>query len=124
MWLRAAFERIGNRVRITAQLIDSTNGSHIWAERYDRSIDDIFAIQDEVTEAVVARIADGIKGARVLHARTRPSHSATAYDLVLQARLYRTSHTAPASEVAAKLLRQAIDLDPGFGLAHASLCLR
>ena len=111
----------GNRVRITAQLIDSTRASHIWAQRYDRSIDDIFAIQDEVTEAIVARIADGIKGARILHARTRPPHSATAYDLVLQARPYRTSHTASASEVAAKLLRQAIDLDPGFGLAHASL---
>lgn len=119
--VEGSVRKIGNRVRITAQLIDSTNGSHIWAERYDRSIDDIFAIQDEVTEAVVARIADGIKGARVLHARTRPSHSATAYDLVLQARPYRTSHTAAASEVAAKLLRQAIDLDPSFGLAHASL---
>ena len=119
--VEGSVRKIGNRVRITAQLIDSTNGSHIWAERYDRSIDDIFAIQDEVTEAVVARIADGIKGARVLHARRRPPHSATAYDLVLQARPYRTSYTASASEVAAKLLRQAIDLDPGFGLAHASL---
>jgi adenylate cyclase len=119
--VEGSVRKIGNRVRITAQLIDSTTASHIWAERYDRSIDDIFAIQDEVTEAVVARIADGVKGARVLHARTRPPHSATAYDLVLQARPYRTSHTASASEVAAKLLRQAIDLDPGFGLAHASL---
>ena len=119
--VEGSVRKIGSRVRITAQLINSTNGSHIWAERYDRSIDDIFAIQDEVTEAVVARIADGIKGARVLHARTRPSHSATAYDLVLQARPYRTTYTAPTSEMAASLLRQAIDLDPGFGLAHASL---
>ena len=119
--VEGSVRKIGNRVRITAQLIDSTNGSHIWAERYDRSIDDIFAIQDEVTEAVVARIADGIKGARVLHARRRPSHSATAYDLVLQARPYRTAYTAAASEVAARLLREALDLDPGFGLAHASL---
>jgi adenylate cyclase len=119
--VEGSVRKIGNRVRITAQLIDSANGAHIWAERYDRSIDDIFAIQDEVTEAIVARIADGIKGARVLHARTRPPHSATAYDLVLQARPYRTSHTASASEVAANLLKQAIDLDPGYGLAHASL---
>jgi tetratricopeptide (TPR) repeat protein len=94
---------------------------HIWAERYDRGLDDIFAIQDEVTEAVVARIAEGVKGARALHARSRPSHSATAYDLVLQARPYRTAYTAEASEIAARFLEQAIELDPNFALAHASL---
>ena len=113
--------RIGNRVRVTAQLIDATSAAHIWAERYDRGLDDIFAIQDEVTEAVVARIAEGIKGARALHARSRPSHSATAYDLVLQARPYRTAYTAAASKIAARLLRQATELDPNFALAHASL---
>ena len=119
--VEGSVRKIGNRVRVTVQLIDSTSAAHIWAERYDRSLDDIFAIQDEVTEAVVARIADGIKGVRALHARSRPSHSATAYDLVLQARPYRTSHTAAASEIAAMLLRQATELDPSFALAHASL---
>src|SRR5262245_57347005 len=113
--------KIGNRVRVTVQLIDETNAAHIRAERYDRSLDDIFAIQDEVTQAVVACIAEGIKGARVLHARTRPSHSATAYDFVLQARPYRTAHTAEAARIAADLLRQAIEIDPNFALAHASL---
>lgn len=119
--VEGSVRKIGNRVRVTVQLIDSTSTAHIWAERYDRSLDDIFAIQDEVTEAVVARIADGIKGVRALHARSRPSHSATAYDLVLQARPYRTSHAAAASEIAARLLMQATELDPSFALAHASL---
>ena len=119
--VEGSVRKIGNRVRVTAQLIDSTSAAHIWAERYDRGLDDIFAIQDEVTEAVVARIAEGIKGARALHARSRPSHSATAYDLVLQARPYRTAYTAAASKIAARLLRQAIELDPNFALAHASL---
>jgi adenylate cyclase len=118
--VEGSVRKIGNRVRVTVQLIDTTSSAHIWAERYDRGLDDIFAIQDEVTEAVVARIAEGIKGARALHARSRPLHSATAYDLVLQARPYRTANTAAASEIAARLLRQAIELDPNFALAHAS----
>ena len=119
--VEGSVRKIGNRVRVTAQLIDSTSSAHVWAERYDRGLDDIFTIQDEVTEAVVARVAEGIKGARALHARSRPLYSATAYDLVLQARPYRTTHTAAANEIAAKLLRQATELDPSFALAHASL---
>ena len=119
--VEGSVRKIGNRVRITVQLIDSTSDAHIWAERYDRGLDDIFAIQDEVTEAVVVRISEGIKGARALHARSRPSHSANAYDLVLQARPYRTAHTAEASEIATRLLKEAIELDPNFALAHASL---
>jgi len=113
--------RSGDRVRVTVQLIDAVTSAHVWAERYDRRQADIFSIQDEVTEAVVARVAEGVKGARALYARSRPSHSATAYDLVLQARPYRTAHTAAAIEIAARLLKQAIELDPNFALAHASL---
>jgi adenylate cyclase len=119
--VEGSVRKIGNRVRVTAQLIDAATAAHIWAERYDRSLNDIFAIQDEVTEAVVVRIAEGIKGARTIHARSRPLHSASAYDLVLQARPYRTAHTSAASKIAAGLLRQAIELDPNFALAHASL---
>jgi adenylate cyclase len=118
--LEGSVRRIGNRVRVTAQLIDATSAAHIWADRYDGSLDDIFAIQDEITEAVVARSAEGIKGA--LHARSRrSSYSATAYDLVLQARPYRTAHTAVGSRTAGELLRRAIELDSNFALAHASL---
>ena len=118
--LEGSIRKLGNRVRVTAQLIDAVTGGHIWAERYDRGLDDIFAIQDEVTEAVVARSVEGIKGAQ--HARSRrASHSATAYDLVLQARPYRTAHTAAGSRTAAELLKRAIELDQNFALAHASL---
>ena len=59
--VEGSVRKFGNRVRVTVQLIDSTSAAHIWAERYDRGLDDVFAIQDEVTEAVVARIAEGIK---------------------------------------------------------------
>ena len=119
--LEGSVRKMGNRVRVTAQLVDSTSGAHIWAERYDRDLDDIFSIQDEVTEAVVARVAEGIKLAHTLHVRSRPPQSASAYDLVLQARPYRIAHTATGSAIAVRLLRQAIELDSKFALAHASL---
>ena len=118
--VEGSVRKIGNRVRITAQLINSTNGSHIWAERYDRSIDDIFAIQDEVTEAVVARSLTGKGCARFACPKTTITLSDRLRSCVagspVQNLLYGFS-----SEMATKLLREAIDLDPGFGLAHASL---
>ena len=119
--VEGSVRRAADRVRVTAQLIDTETGSHIWAERYDRELEDIFAIQDEVTEAVVARVADSVKGAVTLLSRSRPKQSVTAYDLVLQSRPYRTSMTRSGSEQAARLLTQAIALDPDYSLAHASL---
>jgi len=113
--------RAADRVRVTAQLIDTETNSHIWADRYDRQLVEIFAIQDEITEAIVARVADKVRGAATTLSRSRPNQSVTAYDLVLQSRPYRTNITRSGSEQAAKLLMQAIALDPDFALAHASL---
>ena len=119
--VEGSVRRAAERVRVTAQLIDTETESHIWADRYDRRLDDIFAIQDEVTEAVVARVADKVKGAVTTRSRSRPKQSMTAYDLVLQSRPYRISMTPSGSEKAAELLAQAIALDPDYALAHASL---
>jgi len=119
--IEGSVRRAADRVRVTAQLIDTETSSHIWADRYDRQLDDIFAIQDEITEAVVARVADKVKSAVTTLSRSRPKQSVTAYDLVLQSRPYRTSMTRSDSEQAAKLLTQAIALDPDYALAHASL---
>ncbi|MEE8506170.1 MAG: tetratricopeptide repeat protein, partial [Kiloniellales bacterium] len=119
--VEGSVRRAADRVRVTAQLIDTETKSHIWADRYDRKLVDIFAIQDEVTEAVVARVADKVKGAATTLSRSRPKQSVTAYDLVLQSRPYRASFTRTGSEQAAKLLTQAIVLDPDYALAHASL---
>jgi adenylate cyclase len=119
--VEGSVRRAADRVRVTAQLIDTETNSHIWADRYDRQLDDIFAIQDEVTEAVVARVADKVKGEVTTLSRSRPKQSVTAYDLVLQSRPYRASYTRADSEHAAKLLTQAIALDPDYALAHASL---
>ena len=113
--------RVADRVRVTVQLIDTETGMHVWADRYDRQLADIFSIQDEVTEAVVARVADNVKGAVTMLLRSRSKLSVTAYDLVLQSRPYRTSGKRSDSELAAKLLLQAIALDPDYALAYASL---
>jgi adenylate cyclase len=119
--VEGSVRRAAERVRVTAQLIDTETESHIWADRYDRRLDDIFAIQDEVTEAVVARVADKVKGAVTTLSRSRPKQSVTAYDLVLQSRPHRTSMTRSGNEKAAELLTQAIALDPDYALAYASL---
>ena len=119
--VEGSVRRAADRVRVTAQLIDTETQSHIWADRYDRQLVDIFAIQDEITEAVVARVADNIKSAVTMLSRSRPKQSVTAYDLVLQSRPYRTSIKRSDSEQAAKLLLQAIAVDPDYALALAGL---
>jgi len=119
--VEGSVRKSGHRVRVTAQLIDGHTGTHIWADRYDRQLDDIFAIQDEVTEAVVARVADRVKVAGAKVSRSRPKQSMTSYNLVLQSRPYRTQFAPESNKEAAKLLRQAIALDPKNAQAHAGL---
>ncbi len=114
--LEGSVRKSGSRVRVSVQLVDGQSASPVWAERWDRQLDDIFAIQDEITEAVVARVAEGVKVAR-----TRNLHSASAYDRVLQARPLRTTFTRAASARAAELLREAIALDPELSIASSSL---
>jgi adenylate cyclase len=119
--VQGSIRRSGDRFRLTAQLIESTDGAQIWAERYDRDLGDIFAIQDELTASIVARVDDRVKdmGAAVIRSRVRPAQS--AYDLVLQSRPYRTQFTSESSTQAAKLLKQAIAIDPNCAQAYAAL---
>jgi len=119
--VEGSVRRSGNRIRVTAQLIDSETGAQAWAERYDRELEDIFAIQDEVTAAVVARLEDRVKGARVTSLEARPNPKMSAYDLVLQSRPYRTQTDQESSLKAAELLRQAIVVDPKCAQAYAGL---
>ena len=114
--LEGSVRKSGNRVRVSVQLIDGRSASPVWAERWDRQLDDIFAIQDEITEAVVAPVAEGVKVAR-----TRGQHSGSAYDLVLRARPHRTAFTRAANARAAELLREAVGLDPALSIAWSSL---
>src|SRR6202453_2965805 len=107
----------GDRVRITVQLNDVSTGSHIWAERYDRDLADVFAVQDEITEAIVAAIEPQIYAAENFRARRRPPNSLDAWDLVMRALSHYWRVTRQDNVVAQALLEKATAIDPHYGQA-------
>jgi TolB-like protein len=107
----------GDRVRITAQLIDVATGSHLWAEKYDRSIADVFAVQDEITEAIVAAIEPQLYAAENFRAQRKPPDSMDAWDLVMRALSHYWRVTRQDNVVAQALLEKAIAIDPNYGQA-------
>ena len=107
----------GDRVRITAQLNDVATGSHIWAERYDRDLADVFAVQDEITEAIVAAIEPQLYAAENFHAQRKPPGSMDAWDLVMRALSHYWRVTRQDNVVAQALLEKAISIDPNYGQA-------
>jgi TolB-like protein len=107
----------GDRVRITAQLNDVTTGSHIWAERYDRGIADVFAVQDEITEAIVAAIEPQLYAAENFRAQRKPPDSMDAWDLLIRALSHYWRVTRQDNLVAQALLEKAIAIDPSYGQA-------
>ena len=111
----------GDRVRITVQLNDVTTGSHIWAERYDRSLADVFAVQDEITEAIVAAIEPQLYAAENFHAQRKPPDSLDAWDLVMRALSHYWRVTRQDNLVAQALLEKATVIDPGYGQAPGVL---
>ncbi len=113
----------GGRVRITVQLNDAMTGSHLWAERYDRELCDVFAIQDEITEAIVAAIEPRLYAAESFRARRRAPESLEAWDLVMRALSHFWRITGEDNLAAQRLLERAIALDPHYAQAHAVLAV-
>ncbi len=107
----------GDRVRITVQLNDVATGSHIWAERYDRGLADVFAVQDEITEAIVAAIEPQLYAAESFRAQRKPPDSLDAWDLVMRALSHYWRVTRQDNLVAQALLEKAIAIDPNYGQA-------
>jgi TolB-like protein len=107
----------GDRVRITVQLNDVATGSHLWAERYDRSLADVFAVQDEITEAIVAAIEPQVYAAENFRAQRKPPDSMDAWDLVMRALSHYWRVTRQDNVVAQALLEKAITIDPNYGQA-------
>src|SRR3712207_5214 len=118
--LEGSVRKAGGRVRITAQLCEAETGRHVWAERFDGDLADIFELQDRVTEAVVGAIEPSLRLAEVERVRSRPAESLTAYDLYLRA-LPQRFLTREGNDEALRLLRRAIALDPGFVAAKGAL---
>src|SRR5262249_5344024 len=119
--LEGSVRRGGNRVRITAQLIDAITGNHMWGERYDRDLTDVFAIQDEITDAIVIAIEPAVADMERRRAVRKPPESLDAWE-AYQRGLWHMGHlgvtdneAAVTDNVAAKsFFRRAIDLDPRF----------
>jgi TolB-like protein/class 3 adenylate cyclase len=119
--LEGSVRRAGDEVRINAQLIDATTGGHLWAERYDGSLADVFDLQDEVTTKIVAALAvnltAGEQAERVLAETTDPR----AYDAFLQGRAHYRRWNIDAFGKAVPFFKRALELDPGYSHAHAAL---
>jgi TolB-like protein len=110
-----------DRVRITAQLNDAETGSHVWAERYDRHLTDVFAVQDEITNAIVASIEPQIYAAENFHARRKPPNNLDAWDLVMRALSHYWKVTRQDHLAAVAYLERAVALDPNYGQALSLL---
>jgi adenylate cyclase len=117
--------KAANRVRITGQLIDAATGAHLWADRFDGGLGDIFDLQDQVTERVVGAIAPAVETAEIERAKYKPTESLDAYTIYLRglAKFYQYGNQLATAE-ALRLFNSAIELDPDFALAysHASHC--
>jgi adenylate cyclase len=110
-----------NRVRITAQLVDAVTGNHLWAERYDRDLTDIFAIQDEITESVTIAIEPTIAQMERLMASRKPPHSLGAWEAYQRGLWHLGRMGADEMKAAMGFFRRAIELDPNFASAYAQL---
>ena len=115
--IEGSVRKVGDRVRITAQLNDVATGSHLWAERYDRDLADVFAVQDEITEAIVAAIEPQLYAAENFHAQRKAPGSLDAWDLVMRALSHYWRVTRQDNVVAQALLEKAISIDPNYGQA-------
>ena len=115
--VEGSVRKAGDRVRITAQLNDVATGRHLWAERYDRGLADVFAVQDEITEAIVAAIEPQLYAAENFRARRKTPDSLDAWDLVMRALSHYWRVTRQDNVVAQALLEKAIAIDPDYGQA-------
>jgi len=120
--VEGSVRRLGERIRISAQLIDTETGSHVWADRFDREIADVFKVQDEVVQTIVGTLVGRVQVADAERSRRKPPASLASYECVLQGNALPWSNATGAAE-AARLFEKAIDIDPGYGFAHALLAV-
>ena len=116
--LEGSVRKAGGRVRITGQLVEAATGAHLWAERYDGSLDDVFALQDEITLAVVGAIEPSLRAAEIEHVKRKRPESLDAYDLFLRAlpEVYTCMPAGAAKSLT--FIERALALEPNYALAH------
>ena len=119
--LEGSVRKAANRIRITAQLVEAATGNHVWAERYDRELADIFAVQDEITERVVAAIEPELYAAEQVRSQSKPPDSLDAWECVIRALSCIGQGTRDENTEAEALCRRAIAIAPGYARAHSLL---
>ena len=119
--LEGSVRKVGNRLRVTAQLIKVSDGYHLWSERYDRDMDDVFAVQDEIAQSVVQKLKVKLLGAGDTPLVKRPTDNVEAYNLVLQGRYHAVRSTGAALEKALACFTQALAMEPTYAQAQAGI---
>ena len=119
--LEGSVRKAGNRLRVTAQLINVSDGYHLWSERYDRDMDDVFAVQDEIAQAVVEKLKVKLLGEQDAPKVMRPTDNLEAYNLFLKGRHHHERMTGPALEHSLECFAQALAVEPSYAQAHAGI---
>jgi adenylate cyclase len=117
--LEGGVRKAGGRVRITAQLVEAGTGAHLWADRIDGALEDIFELQDQITDKVVAIVEPSLQRSEIERSRRKRPDSLDAYDLFLRAVPYTASQTSEDGQVAIRYLEDALRIEPGYAAAHA-----
>src|SRR5262249_25508401 len=118
--LEGSVRKASSRVRIAGQLIDGSTGAHLWADRFEGALEDIFDLQDQVTASVVGAIAPRLEQAEIERAKRKPTESMDAYDYYLRGMASHYQRTRESIDEALRLLYRAIGLDPDFASAHGA----
>jgi adenylate cyclase len=119
--LEGGVRKAADQLRITAQLIEAETGAHLWADRFDGSLDDVFELQDQITDKVIGIVEPSLQRSEIERSRRTPPDSPGAYDLYLQALPHMATRTPDEARIAAGFLRDALKLEPDYGAAHAVL---
>ena len=120
--VEGSVRRMGDRIRVTVELIDGVSGNHVWAEKYDRELAEVFAVQDQVVRTIVGTLVGRIEIESVERVRRKPPSNLLAYECVLKGNALQWDDPAGASE-AAQLFAKAIEIDPNYGFAHSMLAI-
>src|SRR6188472_4188750 len=121
--LEGSVRKAGGRVRVTAQLIDGATGGHVWADRYDRDLTDIFAIQDEITESIVEQLKITLLPKEKQAIGQAQTSNVEAYNYYLKGRHFFANHTKVLLRLARQMFVRATELDPGYARAYAAIAV-
>jgi adenylate cyclase len=117
--VEGSVRKAGSRIRVSCQLIEAASGQHLWAERFDGTLEDSFELQDKITQSVIGSVSPALRGAEIERARHKPEATQDVYDLTLRALPPTFAETAEGNAEALRLLAQAQEMDPGHPIPNA-----